>query len=245
MVKNIKHKFSINIHNCKCIFLALTSLLVVIFVLIMDWIKSKKQSKMLLVWSNKSHAFLIELFLLIFLLKNGRWKVKKGVVTTPFLSWHPVLTVCRWAWRWITRRRCCWWVKPRTLAPARPRRGTETPALRLSTWWVQQPNRQTFLFSPFCWVSPPVCSVFVQYECQYCQYHVKAQYKKMSSKRAELQSSFSGKAPNKVKGSGLKERLCQDGFHYGGVSSAACAASLWVILKEAISLNFILLVHRL
>lgn len=193
--------------------------------------------------NNKSHAFLIELFLLIFLLKNNRWKVKKGDVTAHFLSWQPVLTVCRWAWRWITRRRCCWWVKPRTLGPARPRRGTETLALRSSTWWVQQPNRQTFLFSPFCYNS--VCSVFVQYECQYCQFHVKAQYKKMSSKRAELQSSFSGKAPNKVKGSGLKERLCQDGFHYGGVSSAACAASLWVTLKEAIPLNFILLVHRL
>ncbi|XP_061815099.1 protein MCM10 homolog isoform X2 [Nerophis lumbriciformis] len=71
------------------------------------------------------------------------------------------------------------------------------------------------------------CSQLVNmYECQYCQYHVKAQYKKMSSKRAELQSSFSGKAPNKVKGASLKERLCQDGFYYGGVSSAACAASL-------------------
>ncbi|KAF3859428.1 hypothetical protein F7725_021827 [Dissostichus mawsoni] len=70
------------------------------------------------------------------------------------------------------------------------------------------------------------------FECQYCQYHVKAQYKQMSSKRAELQSAFSGKAPNrmKVKGKGkggsLKERLCQDGFYYGGVSSSACAASL-------------------
>ncbi|KAM9334611.1 protein MCM10 homolog [Symphorus nematophorus] len=73
------------------------------------------------------------------------------------------------------------------------------------------------------------CSQLVNmYQCQYCQYHVKAMYKKMSSKRAELQSSFSGKAPNKVKGkgSGLRERLCQDGFYYGGVSSAACAASL-------------------
>ncbi|KAK5849109.1 hypothetical protein PBY51_008777 [Eleginops maclovinus] len=73
------------------------------------------------------------------------------------------------------------------------------------------------------------CSQMVNlYECQYCQYHVKAQYKQMSSKRAELQSAFSGKAPNKMKGKGgsLKERLCQDGFHYGGVSSAACAASL-------------------
>lgn len=66
-----------------------------------------------------------------------------------------------------------------------------------------------------------------QFECQYCQYHVKAQYKKMSSKRAELQSSFSGKAPNKVRGGGgLRERLCQEGFHYAGVSSPACAASL-------------------
>ena len=51
----------------------------------------------------------------------------------------------------------------------------------------------------------------------------------MSSKRAELQSSFSGKAPNKVKGGGLRGRLCQDGFHYGGMSSPACAASLWAI----------------
>uniref|UniRef100_A0A665U4C7 Protein MCM10 homolog n=1 Tax=Echeneis naucrates TaxID=173247 RepID=A0A665U4C7_ECHNA len=70
------------------------------------------------------------------------------------------------------------------------------------------------------------CSQIVNlYECQFCQYHVKAQYKKMSSKRAELQSSFSGKAPNRVKGKGssggLRERLCQDGFYYGGVSSAA------------------------
>uniref|UniRef100_A0A8D3CTJ7 Protein MCM10 homolog n=1 Tax=Scophthalmus maximus TaxID=52904 RepID=A0A8D3CTJ7_SCOMX len=75
----------------------------------------------------------------------------------------------------------------------------------------------------------PCSQIVNMYECQYCQYHVKAQYKKMSSKRAELQSSFSGKAPNKVKGKSggsLKERLCQDGFYYGGVSSAACAASL-------------------
>ncbi|XP_054911640.1 protein MCM10 homolog [Poeciliopsis prolifica] len=76
----------------------------------------------------------------------------------------------------------------------------------------------------------PCSQIVNMYECQYCQYHVKAQYQKMSSKRAELQSSFSGKAPNRVKGSGkggsLRERLCQDGFYYGGLSSAACAASL-------------------
>ncbi|KAM4712199.1 protein MCM10 homolog [Anableps anableps] len=76
----------------------------------------------------------------------------------------------------------------------------------------------------------PCSQIVNMYECQYCQYHVKAQYKKMSSKRAELQSSFSGKAPNRVKGNrkggNLRERLCQDGFYYGGVSSAACAASL-------------------
>lgn len=65
------------------------------------------------------------------------------------------------------------------------------------------------------------------YECQFCQYHVKAQYKKMSSKRAELQSSFTGSAPGKGRGRGsLKERLCQSDFHYGGMSSLACAPSM-------------------
>ncbi|CAK6959875.1 protein MCM10 homolog [Scomber scombrus] len=77
----------------------------------------------------------------------------------------------------------------------------------------------------------PCSQIVNMFECQFCQYHVKAQYKKMSSQRAELQSTYSGKAPNKVKGkggagSGLRGRLCQDGFHYGGMSSAACAASL-------------------
>ncbi|XP_016412624.1 protein MCM10 homolog isoform X1 [Sinocyclocheilus rhinocerous] len=65
------------------------------------------------------------------------------------------------------------------------------------------------------------------YECQYCQYHVKAQHKKMSSKRAELQSSFTGSAPGKGRGwSSLRERLCQSDFHYGGMSSLACAPSM-------------------
>nr|XP_006013141.1 PREDICTED: protein MCM10 homolog [Latimeria chalumnae] len=65
-------------------------------------------------------------------------------------------------------------------------------------------------------------------DCEYCQYHVKAQYKKLSSKRADLQSTFSGRAPAKIRGrgTGLKERLCQQGFYYGGVSSAAYAASV-------------------
>ncbi|XP_077566223.1 protein MCM10 homolog [Stigmatopora nigra] len=71
------------------------------------------------------------------------------------------------------------------------------------------------------------CSQLVNmFECDYCQYHVKAQYKMMSSKRSELQSAFSGKAPNKMKGVSLRDRICQNGFHYGGVSSAACAESL-------------------
>ncbi|XP_077450478.1 protein MCM10 homolog [Stigmatopora argus] len=71
------------------------------------------------------------------------------------------------------------------------------------------------------------CSQLVNmFECEYCQYHVKAQYKMMSSKRSELQSAFSGKAPNKMKGVSLRDRICQNGFHYGGVSSAACTESL-------------------
>ncbi|XP_066089966.1 protein MCM10 homolog [Saccopteryx bilineata] len=66
-------------------------------------------------------------------------------------------------------------------------------------------------------------------DCEYCQYHIQAQYKKLSAKRADLQSTFSGgRIPKKFarKGSSLRERLCQDGFYYGGVSSASYAASV-------------------
>ncbi|XP_006150064.1 protein MCM10 homolog [Tupaia chinensis] len=66
-------------------------------------------------------------------------------------------------------------------------------------------------------------------DCEYCQYHIQAQYKKLSAKRADLQSTFSGgRIPKKFarKGASLKERLCQDGFYYGGVSSASYAASM-------------------
>ncbi|XP_006894378.1 PREDICTED: protein MCM10 homolog [Elephantulus edwardii] len=66
-------------------------------------------------------------------------------------------------------------------------------------------------------------------DCEYCQYHVQAQYRKLSAKRADLQSTFSGgRIPKKFarKGTTLKERLCQDGFYYGGVSSASYAASI-------------------
>ncbi|KAJ7329528.1 hypothetical protein JRQ81_015702 [Phrynocephalus forsythii] len=65
-------------------------------------------------------------------------------------------------------------------------------------------------------------------ECEFCQYHVQSQYRRLSSKRADLQSTFSGtRAPKRMakKNLGLKERLCQEGFYYGGVSSAAYAAS--------------------
>nr|XP_012311428.1 protein MCM10 homolog isoform X1 [Aotus nancymaae] len=67
------------------------------------------------------------------------------------------------------------------------------------------------------------------HDCEYCQYHVQAQYKKLSAKRADLQSTFSGgRIPKKFarRGASLKERLCQDGFYYGGVSSASYAASI-------------------
>ncbi|XP_068132237.1 protein MCM10 homolog [Hyperolius riggenbachi] len=73
------------------------------------------------------------------------------------------------------------------------------------------------------------CSQMVNLnDCEFCQYHVQAQYKKVSAKRADLQSSYSGHIPKKMArgGNGLKERLCQNGFHYGGVSSMAYAASL-------------------
>lgn len=67
-----------------------------------------------------------------------------------------------------------------------------------------------------------------QHDCEYCQYHIQAQYKKLSAKRSDLQSTFSGgRIPKKFrKGTSLKERLCQDGFYYGGVSSESFAASM-------------------
>ncbi|XP_052012722.1 protein MCM10 homolog [Apodemus sylvaticus] len=66
------------------------------------------------------------------------------------------------------------------------------------------------------------------HDCEYCQYHIQAQYRKLSAKRSDLQSTFSGgRIPKKFrKGTSLKERLCQDGFYYGGVSSESFAASM-------------------
>ncbi|XP_004861882.1 protein MCM10 homolog isoform X1 [Heterocephalus glaber] len=69
------------------------------------------------------------------------------------------------------------------------------------------------------------------HDCEYCQYHVQAQYRKLSARRADLQSTFSGgRIPKKFarKGPSLKERLCQDGFYYGGISSQSYAASIAV-----------------
>lgn len=68
----------------------------------------------------------------------------------------------------------------------------------------------------------------LQHDCEYCQYHIQAQYKKLSAKRSDLQSTFSGgRIPKKFRrGTSLKERLCQDGFYYGGVSSESFAASM-------------------
>ncbi|GAB5573296.1 protein MCM10 homolog isoform X1 [Prionailurus iriomotensis] len=76
---------------------------------------------------------------------------------------------------------------------------------------------------------PCTQTVNLENDCEYCQYHIQTQYKKLSARRAELQSTFSGgRIPKKFarKGTGLRERLCQDGFYYGGVSSASYAASV-------------------
>lgn len=213
----------------------------------MEWkIKNNMQGCNYTSWSkcmkltiNLHSIFEIEISLFLISFQNCKWKIKKRKDLREAIS-HLDGCPCRWAWRWITRRRCCWWATPRTSAPARRRRRTASPARRSSTWWVPsarvRPSFASFVLELHLTTNACVRVLCLQYECQYCQYHVKAQYKKMSSKRAELQSSFSGKAPNKIKGSGgggLRERLCQDGFHYGGVSSPACAASLWVISGEA------------
>ncbi|XP_050006448.1 protein MCM10 homolog isoform X2 [Alexandromys fortis] len=74
----------------------------------------------------------------------------------------------------------------------------------------------------------PCTQIVNLHDCEYCQYHIQAQYKKLSAKRSDLQSTFSGgRIPKRFrKGTSLKERLCQDGFYYGGVSSESFAASM-------------------
>ncbi|XP_052583422.1 protein MCM10 homolog [Peromyscus californicus insignis] len=74
----------------------------------------------------------------------------------------------------------------------------------------------------------PCTQIVNLHDCEYCQYHIQAQYKKLSAKRSDLQSTFSGgRIPKKFrKGTSLKERLCQDCFYYGGVSSESFAASM-------------------
>uniref|UniRef100_A0A8C6XTH3 Protein MCM10 homolog n=1 Tax=Naja naja TaxID=35670 RepID=A0A8C6XTH3_NAJNA len=75
----------------------------------------------------------------------------------------------------------------------------------------------------------PCTQMVNQSECEYCHYHIQSEYRKRSSKRADLQSAFSTtRAPKRTakRNLGLKEKLCQDGFYYGGVSSAAYAASV-------------------
>ncbi|XP_026545454.1 protein MCM10 homolog [Notechis scutatus] len=75
----------------------------------------------------------------------------------------------------------------------------------------------------------PCTQMVNQSECEYCHYHIQSEYRKRSSKRADLQSTFSTtRAPKRTakRNLGLKEKLCQDGFYYGGVSSSAYAASV-------------------
>ncbi|XP_070557495.1 protein MCM10 homolog isoform X2 [Ptychodera flava] len=56
------------------------------------------------------------------------------------------------------------------------------------------------------------CSMFVnKVECEYCQYHVQSAYKKMSGKRTELQSSYTGSQPK-----AFKDHLKNQTIFYGG-----------------------------
>ncbi|CAN7989435.1 unnamed protein product, partial [Ixodes hexagonus] len=58
----------------------------------------------------------------------------------------------------------------------------------------------------------PCTMVVNTYTCPYCVYHVKAEYRKMSSKRTELQASYSGVAPQ-----GIRQKILQKSqVMYGG-----------------------------
>uniref|UniRef100_A0A8C4PXH2 Protein MCM10 homolog n=1 Tax=Eptatretus burgeri TaxID=7764 RepID=A0A8C4PXH2_EPTBU len=67
---------------------------------------------------------------------------------------------------------------------------------------------------------------------EFCIFHMQAQYRKLCSKRAELQAGPGSRPPrghrhgkHSTQPGGLRQRLCDDGFHYGGVSSPACTPS--------------------
>ncbi|XP_064475902.1 protein MCM10 homolog [Ornithodoros turicata] len=58
----------------------------------------------------------------------------------------------------------------------------------------------------------PCTNIVNESHCPYCIYHVKAEYRKMSSQRTELQASFSGVTPK-----GLRQKVLQKGqVMYGG-----------------------------
>ncbi|KAH7947477.1 hypothetical protein HPB52_012309 [Rhipicephalus sanguineus] len=61
-------------------------------------------------------------------------------------------------------------------------------------------------------VRDPYSGIRIMSTCPYCVYHVKAEYRKMSSKRTDLQASYSGVAP-----SGLKQKVLKNSqVIYGG-----------------------------
>ncbi|KAF8766811.1 Protein MCM10 like protein [Argiope bruennichi] len=61
------------------------------------------------------------------------------------------------------------------------------------------------------------CNVAVNmFQCEYCTFHIKKEYRKFSSKRSELQSSFSGREPS------LKNKVLKgQNVFYGGQSFTA------------------------
>ncbi|KAG8176541.1 hypothetical protein JTE90_014885 [Oedothorax gibbosus] len=63
------------------------------------------------------------------------------------------------------------------------------------------------------------CNIAVnKFQCEYCTYHVKNEYKKFSAKRSELQASFNGREPS------LKNRLLKgSNVFYGGQTFTAPA----------------------
>ncbi|KAH8021945.1 hypothetical protein HPB51_018794 [Rhipicephalus microplus] len=61
-------------------------------------------------------------------------------------------------------------------------------------------------------VRDPYSGIRIMSTCPYCVYHIKAEYRKMSSKRTDLQASYSGVTP-----SGLKQKVLKNSqVIYGG-----------------------------
>ncbi|KAG1682601.1 Protein MCM10 [Nymphon striatum] len=82
------------------------------------------------------------------------------------------------------------------------------------------------------------CSIVVnKNNCEYCQYHVKSAYQKLSSKRTELQASYSGVEPRGLKNKLLKNQQIMYGGQSFTVPSNSVGSNKKIKKKDKVTLG--------